>query len=112
MPNASIARTTASTAQMNSALNAQPNSLLTLMTPRAHRIVEMATLVILKLGIVLSVTNPVLYATELKIPCATLVMMVGTSIMMLACYVKLSVVSARDQLILNVQRVSRATFYH
>ena len=44
MPNASIARTTASTALMNYALNAPKTSLLTLMTSRALRIVEMATL--------------------------------------------------------------------
>ena len=69
----------------------------------------MATLVILKLGIVRSVTNPVLYATELKIPCVTLVMMVGTSIMMLACYVKLSVVNAQDRLIPNVKHVRNQT---
>ena len=64
---------------------------------------------ILIVGIVLNVTNLVLIATEKITPCATLVMMVGTSIVMVVMNVTASVVSVQKQLILIVKHVNRKT---
>ena len=76
-----------------------------------YKIVEMETLPILKIRIVQHVMNLVVYAMELKIPSVMLVMMVGTSIMMVAMNVKTNAASAQEQLILNVKHVKKATSY-
>jgi hypothetical protein len=74
-----------------------------------HKIAEMETSVIQKLNIVLNVIKLVVYVTEVIIPCAQIVMIVGTLIVMVAMNVMTNVVNVQVQQILNVKRVTRVT---